>query len=235
MNVILSARLQALAEMVTPGKRVVDVGCDHGFLPIYLVQNKISPWVLAMDVRKGPLAGAQEHIAECGLENYIETRLSDGLTAYRAGEAGTMVCAGMGGRLMQKILTQDAEKVRDFSELILQPQSEIPAFRRFLQSEGYEISDENILFEEGKFYFLIKAAYTGKRRLVKEPLYDKYGKKLLTEKHPVLKEYLQSRMKTALQIEEALISNGQERARERLEEVRRELDGLEQALAFFEG
>ena len=67
-QVTLSRRLQMLADMVTPGNRVADVGCDHGFLSVFLVQRRISPHVLAMDVRKGPLAAAAGHVEECGLE-----------------------------------------------------------------------------------------------------------------------------------------------------------------------
>ena len=160
-KVVLSKRLQALADMVTPGRRVVDVGCDHGFVSIYLVQKKISPGVLAMDVRKGPLSRAQEHIAEYGLGDYIETRLSDGLQAFQMGEADAVVCAGMGGRLMKRILTEGREKAQSLKELILQPQSELPAFRKFLRTEGYRLLDENILVEEGKYYFLMKVRFEG--------------------------------------------------------------------------
>ena len=77
----LSLRLSAVAGLVTRGNRLVDVGCDHGYLPVYLYQNQIIPKAIAMDVRKGPLSRAQEHIAQYGLGEYIETRLSDGLAA----------------------------------------------------------------------------------------------------------------------------------------------------------
>ena len=128
----LSLRLSAVAGLVTRGNRLVDVGCDHGYLPVYLYQNQIIPKAIAMDVRKGPLSRAQEHIAQYGLGEYIETRLSDGLAALKEGEGDTLVIAGMGGPLMERILT-DGEKVREsFLEMILQPQSDIPHFRRFL-------------------------------------------------------------------------------------------------------
>ena len=96
-EIILSNRMQALTDMVTPGTVITDVGCDHGFVSVYLVQKGISPRVIAMDVRPGPLEHAREHIREYGLEDRIETRLSDGLHSLKTGEAAGMICAGMGG------------------------------------------------------------------------------------------------------------------------------------------
>lgn len=156
-RVVLSKRLQMLADMVTEGSRVADVGCDHGFLSIWLIQAGVSPGVLAMDVRKGPLAAAREHIETYGLGDYIETRLSDGLKGCEAGEADTLVCAGMGGRLMERILTESMEKVKGLKELILQPQSELWEFRVFLRREGFAVLQEEAVCEDGKFYFAMKA------------------------------------------------------------------------------
>lgn len=158
---VLSRRLQMLADMVTPGNTVADVGCDHAFLSIYLVQAGISPHVLAMDVRKGPLAAAREHIEGSGLNTYIKLRLSDGLEGLGEGEAETVLCAGMGGRLMARILKAGETRARAMKELILQPQSELKEFRIFLRREGYRILAEDGVFEEGKYYFAVKAAYTG--------------------------------------------------------------------------
>ena len=155
-QVVLSDRLLAAAAMVTVGNRVCDVGCDHGFVPIYLVRQDISPAVLAMDVKSGPLSAAREHIAEYGLEKVIETRLSDGLHNYNIGESDTLICAGMGGRLMMRILSDDRDKTESFRELILQPQSEIEQFRAWLRGQGYRIADENMIEEDGKFYPMMR-------------------------------------------------------------------------------
>ena len=95
-EVILSNRMQALTDMVTPGTVITDVGCDHGFVSVYLVQKGLSPRVIAMDVRSGPLERAREHIREYGLQDRIETRLSDGLHGLKTGEANGMICAGHG-------------------------------------------------------------------------------------------------------------------------------------------
>lgn len=243
-QVVLSQRLRALADMVTPGKTVVDVGCDHGFVSIYLVQQGISPRVLAMDVRTGPLSRAQEHIAEYGLGDYIDTRLSDGLKEMKIGETQSLVCAGMGGRLMTRILTDSRDKARALEELILQPQSELKEFRRFLENEGYELLDENILCEEGKYYFLMKVRYRSEEKtesgtergaLMQEEgyseLYERYGRLLLSRKHPVLKQYLEDSLRNLQQIAEGLEKNSNERAGKRLLELQEEMQYLEQALA----
>ena len=239
-EVVISERLRALCNMVTPGRTVVDVGCDHGFVSIYLVQRGISPSVLAMDVRTGPLSRAKEHIAEYGLTEYISTRLSDGLMEFKDGEAQSLICAGMGGRLMTKILTDSREKAKNLQELILQPQSELPEFRRFLKTEGYELIDENILYEEGKYYFLMKVRYSGQSDVAMETtdgntniLQEKYGEFLLERRNPVLKAYLEETLQNMEQIANGLESNDNERARNRLIEIREEVGYLKQTLALF--
>jgi len=182
----LSDRLLAVASMVTIGNMVADVGCDHGYIPIYLVKNGISPKVIAMDVKNGPLERAKEHIKAYGMTDYIETRLSNGVAKLMVGEVSTVICAGMGGRLMAAILTEGREIVASLDELILQPQSELPAFRRFLKKEGYRTLNENILCEDGKFYFLFKVCYEKEAVLghnsekeAEQVLYEKYGELLL--------------------------------------------------------
>ena len=91
----LSLRLSAIAGLVTRGYRLVDVGCDHGYLPVSLYLDGKIPGAIAMDVRKGPLSRAQEHISQYGLDAYIETRLSDGLEALKPGEGETLVFVGL--------------------------------------------------------------------------------------------------------------------------------------------
>jgi len=251
-QVILSKRLQMLADMVSAGNRLADVGCDHGFLSIYLVQKGICPRALAMDVRKGPLEAAKTHVAECGLHDYIETRLSDGMKAAQPGEADTMVCAGMGGPLMEKILNDSMEKVQALKELILQPQSEIREFREFLRKSGFVILAEDAVIDEGKYYFAMKVAYRGDEETktvgigaaeiplsgkneMEQKLFDTYGKYLLLQKHPVLLSYLKQRKEYVEKLLMSLKAVGSEKAMERLGEVEAECEELEQALTYFEG
>lgn len=219
-NVVLSERLKAVAGMVTVGNRVCDVGCDHGFVPIYLVQQGKSPRVLAMDLREGPLRAAREHVAAYGLDGQIETRLSDGLHNYNIGEADTLICAGMGGGLMSRILAQESKKAASFQELILQPQSEIEQIRRFLRENGYCILDEEILLEEGKFYQVIRAV-PGMEEGELCKLTDRYGPVLLQKRTPVFLSFLEREAALYEEILEKLRTQGLQgdKIRERYEQV----------------
>ncbi len=240
-RVVLSKRLQMLADMVTPGSRVADVGCDHGFLSIWLVQAGVSPRVLAMDVRRGPLAAAVENIEAYGMGDYIEARLSDGLGGCEAHEVETIVCAGMGGRLMGRILTEGMEKARCAKELILQPQSELLEFRAFLRREGFVTLKEGAVWEDGKYYFAMRVAPAADKPLPdqaegipasqEQRVSDRFGEKLLLEKNPVLRQYLQQRRAYLTQLADALEKGeGQsKRQRARLEEILLELSDVEYA------
>ncbi len=234
----LSLRLSAIADMVTEGNRLVDVGCDHGYLPVYLVQNGKIPAAIAMDVRKGPLSRAQEHIRQYGLEEYIKTRLSDGLGALEAGEGDTLVIAGMGGPLMERILT-DGASVRDsFSELILQPQSDIPHFRRFIQNEGWEIVEENMIEEEGKFYPMMRVQKAKMSLMEKRQsdlpysLEEAFGKFLLDSGNLVLLQYLKRELRIREEILEKLEKAAT--AAERMAQVKEEKQLILAAMARYE-
>lgn len=230
----LSLRLSAIAEMVTEGNRLVDVGCDHGYLPVDLIQKQKIPSAIAADVGKGPLSRAQEHIEQYGLGKYIETRLSDGLREIREGEGDTLVIAGMGGPLMERILTDGKEVLRSFKELILQPQSDIGHVRRFLFANGYQIMEENSVLEDGKFYFIMKAAAGIKVPAWKDEELE-FGKLLLEKKHPVLRQYLERELRIRDQILERLRDESREATVRRKEEVMEERRLILAALERYEG
>lgn len=233
----LSDRLLAVASMVTKGNVVADVGCDHGYIPIYLIQNQISPKVIAMDVRKGPLERATSHIKAYGMTEYIETRLSNGVEKLQKGEVQTVICAGMGGRLMAAILTEGKELVESLEELILQPQSELEEFRSFLDESGYAIVKEDMVKEEGKFYPMMKVIPRGTQSFsgnVPKSLAYKYGGLLLQERHPVLKDYLEYQIEKQKEIL-FRISQGSnlDRMEKRRKEVEEEMASLTEALTYY--
>ena len=152
----LSKRLQAICDMVTPGARICDVGCDHAYADIRLLQEGKIPHALAMDVADGPLASARSNLELTELTERCDIRKSDGLAAYQAGEADCMICAGMGGILMRTLLEAEPEKALSFRELILSPQSEIYLVREWLFANGCRISDESFFEDEGKYYTVMK-------------------------------------------------------------------------------
>ena len=100
----ISERLRTAAGLIGEGERLADVGTDHGYVPIYLVERKHIPSAIAMDIRTGPLERAREHIRMYGMEDYIQTRLSDGVAALKPDEVDTILVAGMGGGLVMHIL-----------------------------------------------------------------------------------------------------------------------------------
>ena len=109
----LSERLNTILSLVSQSKCVADVGCDHGFVSIELINRKIAENVIAMDIRQGPLMRAQEHIMQTRLSDKIQTRLSDGVAALKPGEADSLIIAGMGGNLVIHILENGKETVKD--------------------------------------------------------------------------------------------------------------------------
>ena len=151
----LPKRLETIIERLPASGCLADIGCDHAYVAIEAVRRGKATRALACDVRKGPLQQAAEHILCAGLAGKIETRLSDGLEKVAPGEADTVVVAGMGGPLMERILQG---RLEDFRHFVLSPQSEIPHFRRFLLAEGMQIDGETMLIDEGKYYVILNVS-----------------------------------------------------------------------------
>ena len=209
----LSKRLEMVADFAgrdrsrgrQPGKtekdpwyRVADVGTDHGYVPIALALRDPAVRAVAMDIRPGPLKRAEEHIEEYGLGDRIETRLGDGVKELKAGEAETVIIAGMGGELVLHILEGGRHLWKSVDRWILSPQSEPDKVRRYLENKGFAITGEDMVEEEGKYYTVICARFGGgyiedgafcvseRKRLE-----WKYGKCLLERGDPVLKAFLE--------------------------------------------
>ncbi len=228
----ISRRLQSVAAFVQQGKTLADVGCDHGYIPIYLLQKKKIEKAIAMDVNQGPLMRAKEHIQEWGLEDYIDIRLSDGVNALKPDEAESVVIAGMGGPLMEKILTEGDKVLKTVKELVLQPQSEIGHFRKYLSENNYCITHEEMILEDGKYYPIMRVIH-GKMEEQTEAEYL-YGKKLLQDKNPVLKEFLDREQKKAEELLEKLKNSQTKSAKTRISQLEKEWKDRKEALAYYE-
>ena len=234
-SVQISRRLCAIADMVTEGNRLVDVGCDHGYLPVYLKLQGRIPSAIATDVAEGPLSRAREHIRQYGLDSYIETRRCDGLADVGRGEGDTLVIAGMGGPLMERILTDGRSVWEDFKEMILQPQSDIPHFRHFLLENGFHITEEEMILEDGKFYPILKV----NRQTEEQPELwsvqeEMFGRFLLERKHPVLRKYLERELRIHEEILARLKEASGETAAKRKKEIEEERQLILAALNRYE-
>lgn len=197
----LSERLTAIKKMVNGGTVLCDVGTDHGFLPISLVLDGEVERAIAMDLREGPLSRAKEHVEEYGLSDRIETRLSDGLVKVEPGECDLVSITGMGGRTMMGIIEGNRAVAFSVKHLILQPQSELPEFRKYLYDNGFVIIDEECVYEDGKYYFLMKTA-RGEGKI--SELDANFGPILLEKKHPVLMEYIEKEIRVNENVRENL-------------------------------
>lgn len=176
--------------MVENDSVVADIGTDHAYIPIYLVEQGVCKKAIAMDVNPGPLERAREHILASGLSEQIVTRLSDGLAKLSENEADTYVIAGMGGPLMVSILARRMDLLQKGKTLVLQPQSEIGEVREFLIHNHYKIIREEMFYDMEKTYVAMKAIISKESITYTKTQYI-FGKLLLENLNPVLFEYLQ--------------------------------------------
>lgn len=235
----LSKRLREIGNLVIPGSRVADIGCDHAYTSIYLIKKNISPYVIAMDINKGPLERARMNIEDYGYMDKIELRQSDGIKEIKEGEVDTLLIAGMGGGLMLKILSEGRDIIRsDIESLILQPQSDISLVRRQLKDFGFLIVYENMIKEDGKYYPMMRAEKESKIEdkeaydLTKEEHYN-FGRLLLEGKHKVLEEYLIKKRRQLEKINNNLMANPTKRAALRQEEILSMTKLIDSSLKYF--
>lgn len=225
----LSKRMQSVADMIQPCDAVGDIGCDHAFVSIYLVEQRRAKRVIASDVRRGPIAIAKRNIEAMNLSDQIEIRMGDGLDTIVPGEVNAVVLAGMGGMLMIDILERGEEVVTRCDQLVLQPQSDIEKVRRYLVEKGYHLADEQMLIDAGKYYNLLDVRV---HEMVQKDEYDcskladdwcyMYGGSLLRKKDPVLRSCLVKRRDTTAGLINSLSGKNTENAAKRLKTVKAE-------------
>lgn len=212
---------------------VADIGCDHAFVSIYLIQNKVAGHVYAMDVRSGPLDIARTNVKRYGLENSITVRLSDGFKELACGEAECAIIAGMGGPLMVRILSEAKAHIDEGIHLVLQPQSEPELVREYLYSINYEIIEEAATIDDGKYYFAMKAvpASGAIAPYNKEELL--YGRRLLDKNDLVLFNYLQDSLHKNESLYNRLIHIDTDKASDRIGDIEQDIIYIKKALSYY--
>lgn len=173
----ISKRLKTISDLLSDNINVIDVGCDHALLDIYLFNNKKNINIIASDVKPGPLEQAKKNIEKYGCKN-IKVKLGNGIdTIERATD--TIVIAGMGGDTIIDILNNGKDKLTNIKSMVISPQSEWMKVRSFIVSLGF-IIDEEVLIEDKNKYYLIIRFIKGKKTCSKKEL--EFGPVLLKNK-----------------------------------------------------
>lgn len=160
----MTSRLEAVFSIVPTADVIADIGTDHGYLAVELINRGTAKRVIAGDVHKGPLDSAKSYIKSIGLEDRIDCRLGDGLQVTQIGELNGAICCGMGGFLMRDIVKKGPERLEFY---VLQPQNGQSELRQYMVTQGYHIIKEIIIKDMGKLYTAFLA--------VREDLVNAYG------------------------------------------------------------
>ena len=211
----LSDRLETIIEMVRPCNTAADIGCDHGFTAIRLVEDGIAEHAICSDIGSGPLQRAAAHIREQGLADRIECREGDGLSTVAPEEADCIIIAGMGGKLMRRILLDGVSVLSGVEQLILSPHTDIPEVRRTLQELHFRIDAERMVLDLGKYYTVIRAV-PGEMQL--SPEEAEYGPCLLRDRSDVFLSWLSYE----IGLQQEVLSNLRDSDSQSADKVRRE-------------
>ena len=196
---MISKRLELVASFVPQGAILLDVGSDHAYLPIELIERGKIESAIAGEVVEGPYQSAVKNVEAHGLKEKIQVRLANGLAAFEEGDQVSVITiAGMGGRLIARILEEGLEKLSNVRRLILQPNNREDDLRIWLQDNGFQIVAESILEEAGKFYEIL-VVEAGQMKLSASDV--RFGPFLSKELSPV---FVQKWQKEAVKLEFAL-------------------------------
>lgn len=187
MKLTLSDRLQCIANYVSAGSSVVDVGTDHAYIPIWLLQCGVSARAIATDIKPGPLRRAAADAEKYGVADRLRLLLCDGLAAVEPESVDTVILAGMGGETIQGILAAAPWALE--KRMIIQPQTKPELLRAWLGAHGCRIADGSLAYDSGRIY-LVWAVAAG--RMAETVAVDPV---LLEKRDPLLKPYTEELIK----------------------------------------
>ena len=184
----ISKRLEAISSLIPTNSKVIDIGCDHALLDIYLYQKKISKKIIATDINQNALNNAKENIKKNKLDKYIETRLGSGLDTLNDNDnIDTIIISGMGAHTIVGILKNNSDKLTNIDNIIIQSNTKLEFLRKEITKLNYKIDDEIITLDNKKTYIIIKFI-KGKKHYTKKELY--FGPILLQKKDRLFIEYI---------------------------------------------
>ncbi len=188
MKLNIGARLSAIVNFAGKCDVIADVGTDHAYIPIYMVNNYLCKKALALDIKQGPIRAAEKNIEKFAKNKNIEIRLGYGLGPLKPGEADTVIIAGMSGIKISEILEKGYNKIAG-SKLILQPMQNLFCLKEYLYGNMYKIEDEILVKEGRKIHNIISIRKTGQK--LKADLIDIFvGRRLINKNDPLLYDYV---------------------------------------------
>lgn len=188
----LDKRLKCIADMVPQGSKVADIGTDHAYLPVYLMEEGIAKSAVAADIADGPLHAAAGTIQKAGLTDTVKVKKSDGLLALGENDADTVIVAGMGGSTIKQILAEGAYMLNSVTTLILQPMNDAAMLREHLYSTGWDITKETLVEEAGYIYQIIFAQKTDAPLKAPDAFTLEAGSLILRERPELTKRHIEN-------------------------------------------
>lgn len=189
-----SKRLKCIAELIEDCEVIADIGTDHGYLPIYLVEKGSCTRAIASDINYGPIEKAKLNILLEGMNDKICCRLGGGLSTIKPYEVNCAIIAGMGGNLIRDILEAGMDVFKTLDYAILQPVQNPEVLRKYIYDRGFQIIDEELCEDENKFYEIIKVKYSEDLSISKNVNYE-ISNLLIEKKHPLVKKYICLKLK----------------------------------------
>ena len=222
----LSKRLNKIAELVHFGASVIDVGTDHGYVPNFLCENKISSDIIATDISKNSLEKSIELTRELGNENEIRNIIANGIVNE---DRDNIIIAGLGGIQIAEIIANSINIAKSSRRLILQPMQKTNILRRELNNMGFEIFDEEIIYEDDRYFEIILAKFSNykNKSLEEEDFY--FSKKLIEKKDETYLEYLKEKKDYLTTIIRSFDPDSP-RSKKRSQELNSLLDKVEEAI-----
>lgn len=189
----LSKRLQVVANLIQDNKKIIDIGCDHGLLSIYLAEKYKNIKIIASDVNKNALNSAIENIKKSSMQDIIETRLGNGLEVVTKDEIDTIVISGMGSNTIVGILKKSKDKLTNVNKIIVQSNTDLYFLRKNITRIGYYIEEELLVEDKNIIYTVIKFT-KGRKKYTYKELY--LGPILLNKKDKLFQKKMEKELKT---------------------------------------
>lgn len=227
----LSERLNFIIKNIENTSVLADIGTDHGYIPLHALKSGICSKAIAVDINKEPLDKARLNAILEGMGEELEFRLGDGLKVLEKDEVEVTVIAGMGGNLIRDILEEQIEKVNSMKYLILQPAQNPEVLREYLYTNNYEIINEDLCLDENIYYELFKVRRKEGEATNLDPIYYEVSPKLLMQKHPLMKEYLISKVENYEKIN-SFITESTINANERRKSIQEKINVITNMINF---